>query len=276
MKNLIYQYWIDGNSHGSGPTIEKCAQYGIEQMKQYADRIGAEYKFDRNPTLFNDICSEPAAFNSFMPVFNEQYHEYDAVLTLDTDIFPVDGLDVNIFDQDLAEMNICEEVHMPKLKSQVNTYNQQKQWSEEVERHCGITLPKNSEGFYKIYNGGLALYTQEGMIKGKERLKPIQPFIDHFRRKFNRKLFYRDQAYVHAMFCSNLLTTKELDVAWNTQIHWRPNTKGTKENRPVIDIRNKDTKFVHLQLSGSGSWDKQMIWEAVNLPVNEWSFRNGN
>ena len=263
-KYLIYQYW-------TGPTIEPCGQYGIECMKQYADRIGADYIFDRDPTYFNGICSEPVAFSSFIPVFDEKYHKYDAVLTLDTDIFPVDGLDVNIFEQDLAEMNICEEVHMPKLKSQVNTYNQQKEWSEEVERYCGITMPKNSDGLFKIYNGGLALYTQEGMIKGKERLKPIQPFIDHFRRRFSRKLFYRDQAYVHAMFCSNLLTTKELDVSWNTQIHWMPNTRGKK--RPVVDIRNENTKFVHLQLTGSGSWDKQMIREAVNLPVNQWSFR---
>lgn len=269
-KYLIYQYWIDGNSHSSGPTMEKCAKYGVEEMQKYAKAIGAEYKFDRNPTFFNKICSQPAAFNSFMPVFNEEYHDYDAVLTLDTDIFPVDGIKENIFEQDLAEMNICEEVHMPKLKKSIGTYHIQESWSKEVERFYGISMPKNKDGLYKIYNGGLAIYTQEGMIKGKERLKPIQPFIDHFRRKFSRKLFYRDQAYVHAMFCSNLLTTKELDVAWNTQIHWKPNTKG---KRPVIDIRNKDTKFVHLQLSGSSDWDKQKIWEAVNSPVDEWSFR---
>ena len=264
MKNLIYQYWI-------GPSMEKCAEYGIECMKAYANKIGAEYVFERNPKFFNGKCSEPAAFNSFQPVFNEEFHDYDAVLTLDKDIFPVDGIEENIFESDLAEMNICEEVHMPALKKQTGGYQVQEQWSKEVEKYYGVTLPKNSDGLYKIYNGGLAIYTKEGMRKGKELMKPIQPFMEHFRPKFGRKLFWRDQAYVHAMFVASGLTTKELDVKWNTQIHWKPNTNGPK--RPVIDIRNEDTKFIHLQLSGSSGWDKQKIWEAVNLPVSMWSFR---
>jgi hypothetical protein len=264
MKNLIYQYWI-------GPSMEKCAEYGIECMKAYANKIGAEYVFERNPKFFNGKCSEPAAFNSFQPVFNEEFHDYDAVLTLDTDIFPVDGIEENIFESNLAEMNICEEVHMPALKKQTGGYDVQEKWSKEVEKYYGVTLPKNSDGLYKIYNGGLAIYTKEGMRKGKELMKPIQPFMDYFRPKFGRKLFWRDQAYVHAMFVASGLTTKELDVKWNTQIHWKPNTNGPK--RPVIDIRNEDTKFIHLQLSGSSGWDKQKIWEAVNLPVSMWSFR---
>jgi hypothetical protein len=41
--------------------------------------------------------------------------------------------------------------------------------------------------------------------------------------------------------------------------------------RPVIDTRNEKTCFVHVQLSGSGSWDKQKIWESVNLPVDLWN-----
>jgi len=264
MKNLIYQYWI-------GPSMEKCAEYGIECMKAYAKKIGAEYVFERNPKFFNGKCSEPAAFNSFQPVFNEEFHDYDAVLTLDTDIFPVDGIEENIFESNLAEMNICEEIHMPALKKQTGGYDVQEKWSKEVEKYYGVTLPKNSDGLYKIYNGGLAIYTKEGMRKGKELMKPIQPFMDYFRPKFGRKLFWRDQAYVHAMFVASGLTTKELDVKWNTQIHWKPNTNGPK--RPVIDIRNEDTKFIHLQLSGSSGWDKQKIWEAVNLPVSMWSFR---
>jgi len=270
-KYLIYQYWIDGNSHSSGPTMEKCAEYGVEQMRSYAERIGAEYKFERNPKFFNSICSQPAAFNSFAPVFQEEYHQYDAVLTLDTDIFPVDGCDDNIFEGDLGEMNICQEVHMPALKKSIGTYGIQEQWSKEVERYYGIELPKNEDGLYKIYNGGLALYTKDGMKKGKELFKPIQEFMDHFRPRFSRKLFWRDQAYVHAMFASGLLESKELDVKWNTQIHYKPNTSGPK--RPVVDIRTPDTKFIHLQLSGSSDWDKQKIWEAVNLPVDLWSFR---
>ena len=267
MKNLIYQYW-------NGPKIEKCAEYGVECMKAYAKRIGAEYIFERNPTFFDKICMEPTAFNSFQPVFNEEFHVYDNVLTLDTDIFPVDGITQNIFEEDLGEMNICEEVHMPYLKKNLSGWQhggaEQNKWSQEVEKYCNITMPKNKDGLYKIYNGGLAVYSKEGMKKGKELFWDIDPFIKHFRNKFKNKLFFRDQAYVHAMFVAGGLNSKELDVKWNTQIHWKPNT-GNMPERPVIDNRNKKTCFVHMQLSGSGSWEKQKLWEAVNLPVELWS-----
>ena len=40
-------------------------------MKAYAKQIGAEYVFERDSTFFKDITSEPVAFNSFKPVFDE-------------------------------------------------------------------------------------------------------------------------------------------------------------------------------------------------------------
>lgn len=266
MKNLIYQYW-------NGPKMEKCAEYGVECMKAYAKQIGAEYVFERDSTFFKDTTSEPVAFNSFKPVFDDNFHGYDNVLTLDTDIFPVDNITENIFEEDLGEMNICEEVHMPALKTKQNdwqhSYSEQERWSKEVEKYCNIDMPKNKDGLYKIYNGGLAIYSKEGMKRGKELLWEIEPFLKHFKSKFRNKLFWRDQAYVHAMFIASGLKSKELDVKWNTQIHWEPNTQRMSP-RPVIDNRNDKTCFVHMQLTGSGSWDKQKLWEAVNLPVELW------
>ena len=267
MKTLIYQYWY-------GDKMEKQAEYGREAMEAYAKRIGAEYRFERNPTFFDGVCEQPVSFSCLMPVFNEEFHEYDAVLSLDLDIFPVEGLTENIFETDFGEMNLCQEEHMPALKKKYggSTRNRgiaaHEAWSARVKEIYGVDMPKNDEGLYKIYNSGLVLYSKEGMKKAKEQFKPIQEFIDNFRPHFKPKLFWRDQAYIHAMFGICDMDCRELDVGWNTQIHYMPNTKAP--NRPVVDCRNDNTKFVHVQLSGSGEWDKDKIWRVVNLPVNEW------
>ena len=135
-------------------------------------------------------------------------------------------------------------------------------------------MPKNSAGLYKIYNSGLVLYSKEGMIKGKNHFTPIQKFIDDFRPHFKPKLFWRDQAYIHVMFAASGLDSCELDPGWNSQIHWLPNTKPKSDGfRPIVDCRTKNTKFVHIQLSGSGKWDQDKLWQVVNLPIREWDFR---
>ena len=40
-KNCVYQYW-------DGPVRESC-RAGVDAMREYANRIGAEYIFDDNP-----------------------------------------------------------------------------------------------------------------------------------------------------------------------------------------------------------------------------------
>ncbi len=75
------------------------------------------------------------------------------------------------------------------------------------------------------------------------------------------------------MLYTGSLDTRILDSSWNSQIHWQPNTEpNNKRMRPVIDNRNEETKFVHVQLTGSGNWDYKKIWQAVNLPVEEWNW----
>jgi len=271
MKTLIYQYWY-------GATMEPCAKYGKQAMEAYANRIGAEYRFERDPTFFNGVCEQPVSFSCLMPVFNEDFHKYDAVVSVDLDIFPVDGLTENIFDTDFGEMNLCQEAHMPALKKQFGGSSRNRglqahnAWSKRMKDLYGVDMPKNNEGLYKIYNSGLVLYSKEGMRKAKEQFTPIQTFVNNFKPKFKPKLFWRDQAYIHAMFVVGGLDSRELNTGWNSQVHWMPKTVAKPgKHRPVVDCRNKDTKFVHVQLSGSGQWSYDRIWRVVNLPVEKWN-----
>lgn len=272
MKTLIYQYWY-------GPKMENAARYGKKLMSNYAKQIGADYRFDRDPKFFENICEQAVSFSALMPVFNEDFHKYDAVLTLDMDIFPVEGLQENIFDIDFGEMGICQEAHMAQIKKKYRSstsdrgYGAHVAWSKRMKSLYGIDMPKDELGLYKIYNSGLVLYSKEGMRKAKERFIHPQKFINQFKPHFKPVLFWRDQAYTHAMFVTAGLNTREVDTAWNSQIHWLTGTKKDPQTgkRPVIDCRTENTKFVHVQLSGSGEWSDQKLWEITNAP-EKWTF----
>ena len=82
MKTLIYQYWL------GKPGI--AVKAGIENMKAYANQIGADYKFAKNPTWGSNHCDIPEYYNAFEPIYNPEFYEkYDKILFVDTDVFAV-------------------------------------------------------------------------------------------------------------------------------------------------------------------------------------------
>ena len=90
MKNIIYQYW-DGN-------IFLGVLAGVENMKAYAKRLGADYIFEENPTFVTNPAAYSPHQGPFKPIYTDKSHEYDNVLFADTDVFAVDGLEENIFE----------------------------------------------------------------------------------------------------------------------------------------------------------------------------------
>lgn len=268
MKTLIYQYWY-------GKEMENGAKYGKKLMSSYAKQIGADYRFDRDPQFFKNIVEQPVSYSALMPVFNEEFHKYDAVLTIDMDIYPIEGLQENIFETDFGEMTLCQEAHMASLKKNHPSksgsnrgYNAHVAWSKRMKKLYGVDMPKDKQGLYKIYNSGLVIYSKAGMKKAKERFIHPQKFVNQFKPHFKPVLFWRDQAYTHAMFVTAGLNTRELSSEWNSQIHWAPGTTRDPKTkkRPVIDCRTKNTKFVHVQMSGSGHWSDKKLWNITNSP----------
>ena len=110
-KNLIYQYW-DGN-------ILPGVKAGSENMKKYAERIGADYLFELNPRFVTNLGGFSPHYGSFKPIYDESFHVYDNVLYADTDVFAVDGLEENIFDNFNVDMGICTEPFQPKQRSKI-------------------------------------------------------------------------------------------------------------------------------------------------------------
>ena len=109
MKNLIYQYW-------DGDLTPGCIA-GTKSMKKYANRIGAKYLFEHSPRFVTNLGLYSPHYGSFKPVYDESFHVYDNVLFTDTDVFPVDDLEENVFDNFTADVGSCTEPDQPYLRS---------------------------------------------------------------------------------------------------------------------------------------------------------------
>ena len=74
MKNLIYQFW-------NGP-VPRGVSGSTKNIKQYADRIGADYLFEHDPKLLHHL-KYGLFYGSFNPIFREEFHEYETPFILD-------------------------------------------------------------------------------------------------------------------------------------------------------------------------------------------------
>lgn len=267
--NLIYQYW-DGK-------IPLGSKVGQDNISNYAKRIGAEYLFEDNPRYYGNKFGDISfCFGKFKPVYDERFLEYDNVLVLDTDILAVDRLEENIFSSFTGDIGACEERFQPEFRKNSNTaftHKSDEEWSKAIFNKWNVEMPRNSSGLLKVYNGGLMMFSRNGLIQAKERFIPINEYINYILSlKFN-KLYARDQNYFHAMLFISKMNFQEISPEWNSFIHYLGNSK--MKRRPINDMRTNKTKFVHIQLRGADEYDTQTLWEITNLPVDHWSIRKG-
>ena len=263
MKNLIYQYW-DGN-------ITVGCRAGVENMKEYAKRIGAEYIFEENPKFVTNLGSYSPHYGAFKPVYDEKFHEYDNVLFADTDVFAVDGLEENIFENFNAEVGICTEPDQPKLRVKTAgniTSARDEKWAAVVESKWDIKVPRTSEGLVTVYNSGVVLYSNNGLLKAKEKFVPFKEYVDMIKAEKLFAFYTCDQPYLHAMLEVADMDWVELDNGWNSYIHY---TREGTQDRQVNDTRTEDTKFVHIQLAGADHWNADKLKRVTNLPRKEWN-----
>lgn len=270
MKNIIYQYW-DGN-------ILPGVRAGVDNMKAYAERIGADYVFEENPRFVTNLGSYSPHYGAFKPIFTEKFHEYDNVLFADTDVFALDGVNDNIFEGFAADIGICTEPLQPALRNARTggrtNRTSEKQWANLVKSKWNIDLPRDENGLLKVYNSGVVLYSNAGMKKARDLWIPFKEYVSTIKCT-NLNAFYTcDQPYVHIMM--QKLNWVELDNEWNRYITYtgKTNNKGIKT---VCDPRTPNTKFVHIQLRGADHYDADMHWKIANLPVEKWGVgRDGN
>lgn len=271
MKNLIYQFWDTQAQpeHKRIKGLPSGVQASVDSMKKYADTIGAEHLFELDPPYLHDHAHK-AYYGAVNPIFREEFHEYDNVLFTDADVFAVDGLKENIFENFTGDIGMAQEIFEPMLQIVENRIFGKEAfeaWGKLVEKTYSIKLPRNEKNLLKVYNSGVVLLSQKGMKKAKESFIPFKHYIDTITQSPAVKNFFgADQHYIHtSMFKANLEFV-ELDYGWNTKVNYY-----NKDKSKILFDKNKNTKLVHVQLRGK-RWQNnaETLWKVVNLPVDQW------
>ena len=264
MKNIIYQYW-------DGPLLPGVTA-GSECMKDYAGRIGAEYRFELNPRFRTDLGNFSPHYGQFKVVYDTSFDEYDNILFADTDVFPIEGLTNSIFEEFNSHIGVCEETYQPKARltsvSEINS-NMDNKWSALMERTYGCTMPRTVEGLPKVYNSGVVMYSKEGRKLAQKHFRPFQEYVQLIRNNGISNFYTADQNYLHAMMLRPPIEYSELNNDWNAFIHYIGDASMSR--RPVNDMRTDTTKFVHIQLRTADHYDAKKLWNITNLKnIEDW------
>jgi len=268
MKTLIYQYW-DGRP-------DQSVQAGSDAMNEYADRIGSDYLFEDNPLWIGDrkkFGYYAPHFGAFKPVFEPEFYEkYDKIMFVDTDVFPVNNLLVNCFDQFDADIGICIEPGEPERRKETLgkiTHDTDEHWAKTVENKWGKKMPRNENGLLKVYNTGMVMYSQPGMEIARKSWMNFVAYAEMIRTAGMTNSFYWcDQPYLHAMMFACEMNVQEIDPHWNCII-----TGSRLKSRPerhLIDNRDGNEKFVHAMFPGADGMSSDNLWKIVNEPFDKW------
>ena len=267
MKNLIYQNYT-GNL--GNPEI-----FSKTLFKEYADCIGADYRFDLDPNIASKHSNVNFYFEFLNFMFDDSFLEYDNVMIVDMDVYPVNGLTESIFDEFAStgkEFGICTEPFQGKLRETVtvgagiNKANDEK-WNQVIAKTYGKQMPRDKDNNLKVYNAGMVLVSKQGMLTAREKFAPFQHYINTVRGIGLGKFYAADQNYFHSQMVIHG-NYAELDNGWNGYVHYIRGPLG--DITPIHDGRTKNSKFVHIQLSGASSFDDSKLYRITNLPMEKW------
>ena len=265
MKTAIYQYWI-----GNIPSGSYASQ---ENIKKYADYVGADYIFKHNDNYTKKSGVPSEYYDAFRPIYDDQFLDYDRVLFLDMDIFALNDITENIFEESINDIGICEETLQPELRSKstvgsgINLRNDRK-WGDLLEKTWGASIPLDAQNRPKVFNSGVVMYTNKGLQKARKNFVSFDTYINKVRQSKLNRFYCLDQNYLHAMIFSVDIDHTVMNSKWNTQIHYVGNPKQVP--RPVNDMRTNETNFVHIQLRGADQFSKDKLWRVTNLDQSEW------
>ena len=268
MKTAIYQYWdgpvCSGNDAGSFA------------MKIYAKKIGADYFYEDNPGFVTDLGKYSPHYGAFKPLFDTRFDDYDYILFADTDVWPVEHITENIFDQFVGtdtEIGICEEVEQPIFRQKFNVGGinsaSDKRWMQMINSTFKVSLPVTKEGLPRVYNSGVVVYSKAGRLKAQQKFVQFDKYVSMVQATSLPPFYTSDQTYIHAMLDVCKFNWITMDNKWNSPVHYVPQTTGNP--RPVVDLRTPETNFVHVQLNGKHHMDADKLHRITNLPVEDWN-----
>lgn len=204
MDNIILQHF-DGD-------LRELDKLSIENIKKYADLVGAEYRLIRGKP-FNKFLTSPC---QKVHMINEEFDDYDQVLMLDIDMFAPVGMKIDIFKE--AGVGLYAEV--------------QKRLHRNIVRMYPLV-----SSFDKPYWGG-AIYKMDR--KTRQQLRSVVDPNAGWLKNYNKAYHFEDEGIFHTLsVLSNLRLKPEekyLHRKW-CQCSFLPNP----EMAGFIHIRTKIT-----------------------------------
>ena len=263
MKNLIYQYW-------KGP-LKPGIKSSIKLMKAYAERISAEYRFDHNIEIASKTCNVPIYYEPANPLVDSSFDEYDNVALIDIDVFPVEGLEENLFEaHNGKDIGICTEPSQPYFRSIYNvagiTSVNDKRWCELIEKKWGIKYSYDKNNCPKVFNTGVMVFSKKGLQKAKDNWPSFQEYIDCIKENRLPRFYYLYLDYASAFIHHSDIEFEEMHNGWNSYMH----KLGSSPNAKVNDTRSEETKFVHIMFRTADDWPEDALWRITNKPIKEW------
>ena len=237
MKTLIYQYWV-----GKRPAYS----YASEMLfRSYAKRIGAEYFFsDRR---LERRCMHGQYFGALRPIFEKEFHSFDAVLYVDMDIIPAEGLNENIFSLCSSHIMMAEEEKQPKLREDMRgniNHKNDMRWKFFVEKIWRNKVLADEVGRPRVFNSGAVLYSKNGMMLLEKLLPSILKYQISMKLLGLPRFYLLDQNFLNAFILREGIKFLELPKKWNSQVTSFTTRSGFSR---ISDDRSEDTCFVHMQ-----------------------------
>jgi hypothetical protein len=263
MRNIIYQYW-------KGP-MKPGVRASTKLMKEYADRIGAEYRFDHNTEMASQLVDIPIYYEPANPLVDGFFDKFDNVALVDIDVFPVEGLTQNIFEELNGEdAGICTEPMQPKFRQIYNvagiTNSNDSNWAALLKRQWNIEYSRDVDGRPMVYNTGVVIISKNGLAKMKKEWPTFQQYVNVVRKAGFPKFYLLFQDYFSAFIHMKGFKFKPLDNGWNSYVH----KLGSHPNATVNDTRTANTKLVHIMFRTADDWPEESLWQITNKPVSEW------
>jgi len=264
MKNIIYQYW-------KGP-LKPGIKLSTKLMKEYADRIGAEFRFDHNIEIASKTCDCPIYYEPANPLVDDSFDEYDNVLLIDIDVFPVDGLSENIFETLMWEdAGICTEPKQPYYRSIYNvagiTTQNDNKWADVLRNRWGIEYTYDDQKRPMVYNTGVVVISKKGLQKMKKNWPSFQEYIDEMRKQGLPRFYTLFQDYFSAYIHQEGFEFQRMNNGWNSYMH----KVGSHPKAKIGDTRTEETKMVHIMFRTADDWPEDALLRVTNNPVDEWN-----
>ena len=263
MRNIIYQYW-------KGP-MKPGVKASTKLMKEYADRIGAEYRFDLNKDIASKTVDVPIYYEPANPLVDPWFDDYDNIMLADIDVFPVEGLTENIFDElDGEDAGICTEPMQPHFRQiyDVAGINNQadNRWCRLLKQTWDIDYSYDEQKRPMVYNTGVVIISKKGLAKMKKEWPSFQKYVNAVRSVGFPRFYVFFQDYFSAFIHMKGFNFKALDNGWNSYVH----KLGSHPNATVNDTRTANTKLVHIMFRTADDWPEESLWQITNNPVSEW------